>query len=536
MHLTQRKIKNFNPLHLFLINLISGEFCILIPLPPNHQPEFRTMSNLIVTIFRNSTTRIMFIIYLLIIALSSFFLVFGYFDQLALQEEGQYRKLKAVVSSIAMEMDGDEINSLMKAYPEKDGITTKEENGIYRKYSVIMNRVVKYNNINSPMYMLVYDADKKIFEYGIRSDENVYFRHRYVNYPDILITKMEIGGTIPRYNTENGTWISAFYPIRTSDGKVIGLLEADEDFTSFIEEVRSQFLQGAIVMLIIVVIMSVFVLMYARKVLRIEEEQKAILEEQKMIIERKNLNINASINYALKIQSALLPSEGTFSSLFEDFFIFYQPKDIVSGDFYWMEQIGDDIYVAVADCTGHGVPGAMVSVICSNALNRVVKEMQMRNTGEILDHVTDVVTEHFSKGDDRMRDGMDIAFCRINMKTMVLEYSGANNPVYIVSNNEFQSLPSCRQPIGEYPNRKQFHSVKLQLKSGDQVYLFSDGYADQFGGPAGKKFRNQKFRELIKTASDLPMNEQCDLLERCFNEWRKDLNQVDDVCVLGIRV
>lgn len=473
---------------------------------------------------------------MLIIVLSTFFLVFGYYDQLDLQEKGQYNKLKAVASSIAMDMDGDEIATLMQAYPEKDGITSREENGIYRKYSDIMNRVVKYNNINSPMYVLVYDFENKTFAYSIRSDNNVYFRHRYVNYPKVLIEKMETGGTIPRYDTENGTWISAFYPIHSADGKVVGLLEADEDFTSFIDDVRSQFLNGAIVMLIIVVIMAVIVLMYARRILRAEEKQKSLLLEQKKTIERKNMNINDSINYALKIQSSLLPSEGTFSSLFADYFILYCPKDIVSGDFYWMEQIDDDIYVAVADCTGHGVPGAMVSVICSNALNRVVKEMKMRNTGEILDHVTEVVTDHFSKGDHRMRDGMDIAFCRINLKTMVLEYSGANNPVYVVSQNEFQSLPSSRQPIGEYPNRKEFESIELQLKPGDQVYLFSDGYADQFGGPAGKKFRSQKFRELIKTASKLPMNQQRDLLERRFLDWRNDLDQVDDVCVLGIRV
>lgn len=478
----------------------------------------------------------MFIIYLLIIGLSTFFLVFGYFDQLALQEEGQYRKLQAVVSSVAMEMDGDEIEALMNSYPEKDGITSKEANGIYRKYSEIMNGVVKHNNINSPMYTLVYNPEKNIFEYGIRSDDQVYFRHAYVNFPDVLVEKMNDGGTIPRYSSENGTWISAFYPIRNSEGEVVGLLEADEEFTSFIMEVRDRFLNGAMVMLVIVVVIALAVLFYARRILKEEERQKEILRDQKRTIELKNLNINASINYALKIQSSLLPSEGHFSSLFDDYFIFYQPKDIVSGDFYWMEQIGDEVYVAVADCTGHGVPGAMVSVICSNALNRVVKEMDKRNTGEILDHVTDVVTDYFSKGDTRMRDGMDIAFCRINLKTLRLEYSGANNPVYIVSKEDFQTLPSSRQPIGEYPNRKEFESTSLQLNHGDQVYLFSDGYADQFGGPAGKKFRTQKFRELIRTVSNLPMHEQGSVLERRFNEWRNDLEQVDDVCVLGIRV
>ncbi|MFK7786999.1 MAG: PP2C family protein-serine/threonine phosphatase [Crocinitomicaceae bacterium] len=478
----------------------------------------------------------MFIIYLLIIALSSFFLIYGYLDQLALQEEGQYRKLKAVVSSIAMDMDGDEIEALMESYPEKDGLTAKNSNGIYRKYSDIMNNVVQHNNINSPMYTLVYNKESNVFEYGIRSDEQVYFRHRYVNFPDVLVDKMETGGTIPRYNTENGTWISAFYPIRNAEGEVIGLLEADEEFTSFIEEVRWRFLGGAIMMLVFVGLMAIFVVIYARRILKAEEDQKALLKNQKRTIELKNRNINDSINYALKIQSAILPAKGSFSDLFDDFFILYRPKDIVSGDFYWMEQIGNDVYVAVADCTGHGVPGAMVSVICSNALNQVVKEMQKRNTGVILDHVTDVVTEHFSKGDQHMHDGMDIAFCRINLETLNLEYSGANNPVYVVSNEELQQLPSSRQPIGDYPNRKQFECTELQLKPGDRVYLFSDGYADQFGGPSGKKFRSQKFRELIKSSANLPMNQQRDLLERRFNEWRDELDQVDDVCVLGIRI
>lgn len=478
----------------------------------------------------------MFIIYLLIIALSTFFLVFGYFDQLKLQEKAQYRKLSAVVSSIAMEMDGDEIEDLMNSFPEKDGLTSRDQNGIYRKYSEIMSRVVKYNNINSPMYTLTYDSERRTFEYGIRSDDQVYFRHRYINYPDILIKNRELGGTIPRYNTENGIWISAFYPIRNSHGKVVGILEADEEFTSFIEEVRSQFSSGAIVMLIIVIVIASAIVMSARKILREEEHQKEVLKEQKRMIELKNLNINASIKYALKIQSSLLPSKGRFSSVFDDYFILYRPKDIVSGDFYWMEQIDDDVYVAVADCTGHGVPGAMVSVICSNALNKVVKEMKMRNTGEILDHVTDVVTDYFSKGDQLMRDGMDIAFCRINLKTLVLEYSGANNPVYIVSEDDFQTLPSSRQPIGEYPNRKEFDTTDFQLKHGDQVYLFSDGYADQFGGPNGKKFRSRTFRELIQSAASLPMSQQRDLLKERFNEWRCDLDQVDDVCVLGIRL
>jgi len=494
------------------------------------------MSNLLVKIFRNSTTRIMFIIYLLIIALSSFFLIYGYYDQLALQEEGQYRKLQAVVSSVAMVIDGDEIEDLMNSYPEKDGISSKAENGIYRKYNEMMADVVKHNNINSPMYTLLFNEEKDVFEYGIRSDDQVYFRHQYVNYPDVLIKKMETGGSIPMYETENGMWISAFYPIRNSEGKVVGLLEADQEFTEFIQAVRSRFLNGAILMLVIVGMIAIFVVLYARRILKAEENQKLLLQEQKHTIELKNRNINDSINYALKIETAILPSKGTFSDLFEDFFILYRPKDIVSGDFYWMEQIGDEVYIAVADCTGHGVPGAMVSVICSNALNRVVKEMQKRNTGDILDHVTDVVTEHFSKGDHLIYDGMDIAFCRINLKTLWLEYSGANNPIYVVSEDDFQQLPSSRQPIGEYPNRKKFESTEMQLKSGDQIYLFSDGYADQFGGPSGKKFRSQKFRDLIRSAATLPMSAQRELLESRFNEWRDELDQVDDVCVLGIKV
>ncbi|MFT5778339.1 MAG: serine phosphatase RsbU (regulator of sigma subunit) [Crocinitomicaceae bacterium] len=477
----------------------------------------------------------MFVIYLLTIGLSTFFLLFGYFNQLALQEKGQYDKLSAVVGSVAIQIDGDEIEQLM--LNNKFGsITDVDSDKTYQKYNEIMNKAVKINTINSPMYMLTYDTKNDVFLYGIRSGDNVYFKDSYKEYPEVLKTKMKVGGTIPRYETENGIWLSAFYPIQSSDGRVVALLEADEDFTSFIADVRSEYLTNALGMFVIILVIALILTLYARKILREEDAQKKLLLEQKLMIEEKNKSISDSIDYALKIQSSLLPSDGSFDSNFNDYFIFYRPKDVVSGDFYWLEKLGDDVFIAVADCTGHGVPGAMVSVICSNALNRVVKELQLRDPGDILDRVADIVCDRFTQGNQKMSDGMDISFCRINLETLELEYSGANNPIYILSKDDFQIFPSSRQPIGVYHERKKFEKISRQLSSGDEIFLFSDGFADQFGGEGGKKFKYKPFKDLIATLSGKPMKEQHDLLGAAFDNWKMDHEQVDDVCVVGIRI
>ncbi|MBL4861546.1 MAG: SpoIIE family protein phosphatase [Crocinitomicaceae bacterium] len=196
------------------------------------------------------------------------------------------------------------------------------------------------------------------------------------------------------------------------------------------------------------------------------------------------------------------------------------------------------IYIAAADCTGHGVPGAMVSVVCANALDRATKEFELPHTGEILDKVSELVVEQFEKSGEEVKDGMDIALCSLDPETLTVEFSGANNPLWLKRKHEsiITSFRGDRQPIGNYHQSKPFSSQTIQCEKGDWIYIFSDGYADQFGGVNEKKFKSTKMKSLLLEISKLSAKEQEKRLILEFNNWKGELEQLDDVCVIGIKI
>jgi serine phosphatase RsbU (regulator of sigma subunit) len=243
-----------------------------------------------------------------------------------------------------------------------------------------------------------------------------------------------------------------------------------------------------------------------------------------------------SIQYAKRLQNAILPSMERWHENLQESFVLYRPKDIVAGDFYWMEKIDDLVMFAVGDCTGHGVPGAMVSVVCSTALNRSVMEFKLTDPGKILDKTRELVISTFEKNDKDVRDGMDISLCIIDTRTKELLWSGANMALGMVRNNQFNTIKPNKQPIGKFIRQEPFTTQKQQLQTGDTLYLSSDGFCDQFGGPDGKKFKMRRLTELLLNNSGKKMNEQKILLEKSFEEWKGTLEQVDDVCVIGVRI
>ncbi len=290
---------------------------------------------------------------------------------------------------------------------------------------------------------------------------------------------------------------------------------------------------------------------------KLTSQQKQIIEEQKILVEEKNEEIESSINYAKRIQEAILPPRSLVQSFLKDSFILYLPKDIVAGDFYFFEEKGDEVYFASADCTGHGVPGAMVSVVCSNALKRAVREMNLTEPGEILDKVREMVVETFESSEHDVKDGMDIALCRLNLKTKELVYSGAHNPLYVVSRQSTVDIQESEEsgnriithngfilneykadkmPIGKHRTMKAFNQHNMKLNAGDTLYISSDGYADQFGGPKGRKFMYKPFKQLLLELQNNSLPEQAETLLAKFDEWKGEMEQVDDVCVIGVRI
>jgi len=274
-------------------------------------------------------------------------------------------------------------------------------------------------------------------------------------------------------------------------------------------------------------------------------ERTQDLQLQKEMVEHKNKEIVDSIKYAKRLQQAILPPLQVVEENLPSSFILYKPKDIIAGDFYWMEKVSEPdgserILFAAADCTGHGVPGAMVSVVGANGLERCVKEFMLHKPAEILDKLTDLVIKTFDTFEEEVKDGMDIALVSIDRENKILQYAGANNPLWVVRQDieglELIEVKADKQPIGKFDYRKPFTNHTIQLKEGDCIYLFTDGYADQFGGPQGKKFKYKTLKDLLMSLYHSNMKMQEIKINEAFEEWKSEYDQVDDVCIIGFRV
>lgn len=262
--------------------------------------------------------------------------------------------------------------------------------------------------------------------------------------------------------------------------------------------------------------------------------QRDEIERQKNEIQFAHKEIKDSIVYAKRIQSAILPDENLIKSSLPENFFLYKPKDVVAGDFYWLEPVGDKVLFAAADCTGHGVPGAMVSVVCHNAMNRSAREFKMTEPGKILDKTREIVLEELSKSNEEVKDGMDIALCSISGK--MLHYAGANNPLWIIRKGELLETKADKQPVGKFDRPFPYTTHSIELNKGDTIYVFSDGYADQFGGDRNKKMGSKRFKEFLLSIQDKSMSDQKIALDDHFETWRGENEQLDDVCVIGVRI
>lgn len=270
------------------------------------------------------------------------------------------------------------------------------------------------------------------------------------------------------------------------------------------------------------------------------KERTEKIEKQKEKIEEQKKHITDSIFYARRIQNAILPSFQQIERYLSEYFILYMPKDIVSGDFYWMHADDDLIMMAAVDCTGHGVPGAFMSIVGFNQLNHAVNVKKARKAADILDALNEgvITTLNENKSEGSIKDGMDMALFILDLKAGRVEFAGANNPMVLIRDGEIIKFKGDRFPIGAFEGNKppKFRNHEVEIRKGDSFYLFSDGYEDQFGGPENKKFLSKRFEELLRNVSHLPVNEQKKILVDKLNAWMGDNEQVDDILVIGIKI
>lgn len=263
----------------------------------------------------------------------------------------------------------------------------------------------------------------------------------------------------------------------------------------------------------------------------------AALEKKIVLLEQRMKEMDESMRYAGMLQQSILPNEIIFKNIFHEAFVYFKPKDIVSGDFYWIFQHNSDVYFAVGDCTGHGVPGAMVNIAGNSILRQLIRTEGLTDPAKIVQlldvEITGLFNDHLTSG--KRRDGIDMAFCRFNLETRQGTFSSAGRPMILLRNGvlvEFEKGPS----IGYFDGEKEFESVHFALEPNDTFYLFTDGYTDQFGGENIKKFNRKRFRQLLGSLSELNMEQQKKELDLTFEAWKGQNDQIDDVCVIGLKI
>ena len=346
---------------------------------------------------------------------------------------------------------------------------------------------------------------------------------------------------------------------QTSKEKLIKTIESkDNELELSRKQLRQQ--QRILLLLVVITILFIIIIIIAnrgsacrKKANELLTIQKLEAEAQKSISDQKAKNFTESLNYAQRIQKAILSNSLLIKNALPDSFIILYPKDIVSGDFFWMQEKNNRILFALADCTGHGVPGALMSIIGTYGLNRVVNELNITSPGEVLHHVNHLFEDSLKQRDSSdIFDGMDLALCSYNPKSMELKYSGANRPLFICRSNmlpnasnlilskgkthTLYSVKPTKQAIGSFSDNKTFANHSIMLTKDDVIYLFSDGYTDQFGGPEGRKFKSQPLYRLLVSICSLPIDDQKQIVESTFKKWKGNMPQIDDVSFVGIKI
>jgi serine phosphatase RsbU (regulator of sigma subunit)/Tfp pilus assembly protein PilF len=291
--------------------------------------------------------------------------------------------------------------------------------------------------------------------------------------------------------------------------------------------------------LFIILLLVIGIIIQILRINRNKKRSNQLLEKKNKMLAENNLQITNSITYASFIQAAILPPEILFSKNFQEYFLLFKPKDIVNGDFYWVTRLKELVFVAIADCTGHGVPGALMSMLGISYLKEIINTQKVKSTNKILDLLKTKIVGALRQKESThdTRDGMDISLCVFNTTTLTMEYSGAYRTILIFSQDKMTIIEGDKMPIGYHRTRNYpFSKKECQLSKGDIIYLYTDGFADQFGGEKGNKYTRPQFRDYLTSIHTLPLEEQGKRLEEELRSWQGTRDQIDDITVLGVKI
>ncbi|MEH0156545.1 SpoIIE family protein phosphatase [Limibacter armeniacum] len=486
--------------------------------------------------------RIMIAVFLGLLLLTSYFTYKNYLTRINTSEQQLLSRLESIAWLAAYKLDGNLHSSVSSTFKQKDDIRETAQNGAYKHLHEQLKYIKESNHLTTAIYTLVKAGDH--FEFIVTSSEDPAFRHSYKEFPEILLKDYDNGGQISKYSSENGTWISAFAPLKNSRGETVAVVEVDERFDAFMESALHLLIEEILVSLASMLVIWMVLYYFLRKLIIEDEKNKEELLSYYGIVESKNKSILNSINYAERIQRSLVTDELSLKRIFPESYLFYKSKDRVSGDFPWVYSIPgtSEVLMAAVDCTGHGVPGALLSIIGHFLLNDIVRTQKLFEPHLILEtlHRNVVKALHQEDAGKMSNDGMDIALLKVDIVNRTYAFAGANRPLFVISDGKVQQLKGTRIPVGgiQYEKRKKisYELVEGVCKHGDSLHIFSDGFQDQIGEQTGRRFMTKRLQASFEQMNGKPLDQYGNALESLFEEWKGSAPQLDDVLMIGVKL
>jgi serine phosphatase RsbU (regulator of sigma subunit) len=466
------------------------------------------------------------------------FLIYGQYQRsLALSERLVLERLRAVATTLQPRLNAEMIKDILERHPfdTADTVALKNDSS-FRFLSGLMRSAFYANELKTPIYTLTCDKDTNELRLGISSHGVSTYGLLYTSHVQEHLDVYEHGGVIPMYTDEYGTWLSALVPIRTAEGKQIAALAVDYPFDDFVMYAEDDAVANVRATLGIFSGIAIILFGVLGLMIRADEKRQIELKRTHEEIREKTEDLEAGIRYAARMQASLQPREEALSAFFGDHLFIDLPKDTVSGDFLWFHRLDENrALVAVADCTGHGVPGALMTIMGYDLLNDAVNMEGNTSPAAILNYVDGRICNAFGcQQGGQSSDGMDMGICLVDRSSSTITYAGARRPLLVVQDGNAELVEATRKSIGEQQlNGSSFVDVELPITPSDRYFLYSDGLQDQFGGEQGKKLGHRSLRSWLASLNgSMAATGKAQLISK-LHEWKGAEEQVDDICLFG---
>lgn len=483
---------------------------------------------------KTTSRKVLFTLYGTLLVLSVALIAWLHNGQLKSLRSQAFARMGGVTGTLGAQLDGGRVARLLERYDSRGMLIASTQDAWYYVMHETLKKAAHANGLDAPIQVLAYDTGKSELQVVVTSSDPPMLREPFDSGASSEVVAYLRSDRVDAMQGVYGDVVATFDAVRNTRGRVVGVVYTSSPLSALDGIARGRLWRNIIACAVAFVIIGIFLV---RSVGRMVEREEAARDHWR----QRHEGITDSIAYAGKIQGALVPRAEQFHEMFADHFVLNRPKDVVSGDFHWYHRLSEDTcLVAAADCTGHGLPGAMMAAIGCSLLNELVTRHPHKDPAELLGLLSERMVGALNQSGQRMGagDGMDVALCRIDRRAREILFAGAFRPLYWMHDGQLTVINGDRKPVGgsQHGDQRKFTVHRVAYHPGDRLYLFSDGYVDQFGGPERKKFMSARFNEMLASNQHLPMREQAAVLDRAFLEWKGSNEQVDDICVVGLAV